>query len=315
MALRAKGIHLLELERQRACSAEQQQCASTTDVSDASLRSSWQLSSVRQGTATQTRAGPLVPRQAAPARAACESHAALSTRPAAPTLRLVFACSVTRRLASFIIRILSARLSYKSASNALHPPRSRRRCMRRHRCVVAPFLASRLRGCRSLAPLRPAHIVLGHFVALASTADKVTKVPRSLHVRRDVAEDLEAAQAIASGLAASAGQAVANGGECSGECEAWVGAMGVSSHVGSSLRSPVLVPLLSSRPSVTDLQRGSHGQECVTASTLEASAQCVCNGSAIAQMGTCGNCLGGENTEGAACASCCNCFLSPEYFS
>ncbi|GAA5882255.1 hypothetical protein JCM3774_004065 [Rhodotorula dairenensis] len=105
---------------------------------------------------------------------------------------------------------------------------------------------------------------------LASTAESVNHVARALHganglARRDAAEDLQAAQAIASGLAQAAGQAVANGGECSSECKDWVSAMG----------------------------------ECITASTLDASAQCVCKDSAIAQMSTCGNCLGGENTEGA----------------
>ncbi|KAG0660641.1 hypothetical protein C6P46_004504 [Rhodotorula mucilaginosa] len=107
--------------------------------------------------------------------------------------------------------------------------------------------------------------------ALASGTDSANIAARALHsvAKRDAADDFAAAQAIAMGLAQSAGEAVASGGECSTECNDWVSSMG----------------------------------KCLTATSVSESANCVCADTAITQMGTCGDCLGGENKDGAGSLS------------
>ncbi|TKA51980.1 hypothetical protein B0A53_05064 [Rhodotorula sp. CCFEE 5036] len=107
--------------------------------------------------------------------------------------------------------------------------------------------------------------------ALASGTESANIAARALHsvAKRDAADDFAAAQAIAMGLAQSAGEAVASGGECSTECNDWVSSMG----------------------------------KCLTATSVSESANCVCADTAITQMGTCGDCLGGENKDGAGSLS------------
>ncbi|BGP55084.1 hypothetical protein JCM8202v2_002679 [Rhodotorula sphaerocarpa] len=114
-------------------------------------------------------------------------------------------------------------------------------------------------------------------IALAYQSESATRLARALHgiagaddsLRRDLAGDLQSAQATALGLAQAAGQAVAEGGQCSSECTDWVTTMG----------------------------------GCLTASSTTKSAQCVCAGTAVTQMGNCGSCLGGDNAQGASSLS------------
>ncbi|GAA5990833.1 hypothetical protein JCM10908_000038 [Rhodotorula pacifica] len=121
--------------------------------------------------------------------------------------------------------------------------------------------------------------------ALAYSAETAQNVARALHGvagghelgRRDLAEDLQAAQSTAMGLAQSAGAAVAGGGKCSDECADWVSTM----------------------------------SGCLLASSVTESAQCVCAKSAVSQMGTCGDCLGGDDSKGAgALSNLCNEYAS-----
>ncbi|KWU42210.1 hypothetical protein RHOSPDRAFT_36251 [Rhodotorula sp. JG-1b] len=107
--------------------------------------------------------------------------------------------------------------------------------------------------------------------ALASSAGSGNIAARALNTvtKRDAADDFAAAQTIAMGLAQSAGEAVASGGKCSTECSDWVSSMG----------------------------------KCLTATSVSESANCVCADTAITQMGTCGDCLGGENKDGAGSLS------------
>lgn len=100
------------------------------------------------------------------------------------------------------------------------------------------------------------------------------------------------------GLAQSAGEAVASGGECSTECNDWVSSMGVSRR--SFFVPSIHRPARKLKNSFTTCARA---QKCLTATSVSDSANCVCADTAITEMGTCGDCLGGENKDGAGCES------------